>query len=92
MDSDELHIAQHFVEAERHVAEGERLVAHQRRVIEKRRRDGRHTELAMHLLAEMEKSLRLRIQERDRLRQHLSGDAQPRLLGKRITAAVSERI
>jgi len=88
MDSDELHIAQHFVEAERHVAEGERLVAHQRRVIDKRRRDGRHTELAMHLLAEMEKSLRSRIQERDRLRQRLSGDAHPRPLNKRTAASV----
>jgi hypothetical protein len=92
MDGDERHIAQNFVEAERHVAEAERLVEHQRRMIEKRRRDGRHAELAMHVLAEMEESLRLRIQERDRLRQHLPGDAQPQLLEKGISGALSERI
>jgi hypothetical protein len=73
MDNDGRRRARHLVEAERHVSEGERLVEHQRRAVEKRRRDGRHTELAMQLLDEMEESLRLHIQDRDRLRREWAG-------------------
>jgi hypothetical protein len=40
--------------------------------IEKRRRDGHHTQLALHLLTEMEESLRLHIRDRDRLRRDLA--------------------
>jgi hypothetical protein len=77
MDGDGRRLAQHLVEAERHVSEGERLVEHQRRSIEKRRRDGHHTELAMQLLEEMEESLRLHIQDRDRLRREWMGNDLP---------------
>jgi hypothetical protein len=87
MNRDERYLA-HFVEAERHVSEGERLVQHQRRIIEKRRRDGHHTELAMQLLAEMEESLRLQIEDRDRLRQYLAGDAEPRVFRRETADAV----
>jgi hypothetical protein len=91
MDSEKRRIAQHLLESERHVAEGERLVEHQRMRVEKRRRDGHHTQLAMQLLTEMEESLRLHLQDRDRLRQELAGNVQPRVLRNGIAAAVSER-
>jgi hypothetical protein len=45
----------------------------------------------MQLLAEMEESLRLQIQDRDRLRQHLVGDVSPRALPEETAAAISER-
>ncbi len=91
MDSDGPRLAQHLVEAERHVSDWERLVAHQRRTIAKRRRDGHHTELAMQLLEEMENSLRLHVQERDRLRQEMASNVQPQVLKKGSVAAVSAR-
>jgi hypothetical protein len=83
MDSDGRRLAHHLVEAERHVSDGERLVEHQRRTIEKRRRDGHHTELAMQLLEEMEESLRLHVQDLDRLRQEMASSAQPECFIKR---------
>jgi hypothetical protein len=91
MDSEKRRIAQHLLESERHVSEAERLVEYQRMRVDKRRCAGHHTQLAMQLLAEMEESLRLHVQDRDRLRQELAGDAQPRLLRDRGAAAVSER-
>jgi hypothetical protein len=85
-------IAQHFVEAERLVLEGERLVAHQRLTIAKRRRDGHHTELAVHLLNEMEESLRLHMRDRDRLRQQLTGNTgrQPFIMNRREPRRAAE--
>src|SRR5688572_8671080 len=79
MDVEGRRLAQHLVEAERHVSEGERLVAHQRRTVEKRLRDGHHAELPMQSLEEMEESLRLHIQDRDRLRREWASN--PRLGG-----------
>ena len=91
MNGDGRRLAQHLVEAERHVSDWERLVAHQRRTIAKRRRDGHHTELAMQLLEEMEGSLRLHIQDRDRLRQEFVSNAQPEVLKKGSATAVPAR-
>jgi hypothetical protein len=91
MDNDRRRLVQHLVEAERHVCEAERLVNHQRRTIAKRRRDSHHTELAMHLLEEMEESLRLHTEDRDRLLQQLARNALPSVLQKETAAAVSER-
>ena len=81
MDVEGRRLAQHLVEAERHGSEGERLVEHQRRRVEKRRRDGHHAELAMQLLEEMEESLRLHIQDRDRLRREWASNLQGELGG-----------
>jgi hypothetical protein len=58
-------------------------------MIEKRRRDGHHTELAVQLLDEMEQSLRLHKQDRDRLRRELRGDDAE--LSANSTAIGSER-
>jgi hypothetical protein len=91
MDTDALRLAHHLVEAERHVAEGERLVEHQRRTIAKRRRGGHHTELAMQLLDEMEKSLQLQIKDRDRLRRECAGITPPGELQGETTTAIAER-
>lgn len=90
MDGDGRRLAQHLVEAERHVSERERLVEHQRKTIEKRRRDGHHTELAMQLLHEMEESLRLHVQDRDRLRREWAANARPRELQTETAPAVAE--
>ena len=91
MDGDGRRLAQHLVEAERHVSEGERLVEHQRRRVEKRRRDGHHAELATQLLEEMEESLRLHIQDRDRLRREWAGIARPGGLQPESATAAAER-
>lgn len=61
-------LEQHLAEAERHVAEGERLLEHERATIEQRRRQGLDVELAMQLLAEMEYTQRMHVEERERLR------------------------
>jgi phytoene dehydrogenase-like protein len=91
MDGDGRRLAQHLLEAERHVSEGERLVEHQRRTVEKRRRDGHHTELALQLLEEMEESLRLHIQDRDRLRREWTGNARLGGLQGESAAPAAER-
>jgi len=82
MSREKPRISQHLLEAERRVSEGERLVEHQRMRVEKRRREGHHTQLAMQLLTEMEESLRLHIQDRDRLRQGLAGNARPKCVDR----------
>jgi hypothetical protein len=91
MGGDGRRLAQHLVEAEQHVSDGERLVEHQRRAIEKRRRDGHHTELAAQLLEEMEESLRLHIQDRDRLRREWAENARPGELQEESASTTAER-
>jgi hypothetical protein len=91
MDAEGRRLAQHLVEAERHVSEGERLVEHQRRTVEKRRRDGHHAELATQLLEEMEESLRLHVQDRDRLRREWASDPRLSDLQRQDAAPAAER-
>ena len=75
MESEERRLAEeHFTLAEKHVSEGERLVEHQRKTIDERRREGHDVELPVKVLAEMEESLRLHIEGRDRLLRELTGD------------------
>jgi hypothetical protein len=62
--------------AERHVSHGERLVERQRAAVEELRRDGHNVDLATRLLAVMEETLRLQIDDRDRLRQQCAGYAR----------------
>ena len=65
-------LEQHLLNAEAHVVGGERLLEQQRASIEQRRRDGHDVELATQLLAEMEESQRLHLNDRDRLRRELA--------------------
>ena len=64
-------LEQHLAQAERHVADGERLLEKQRAMIERRQGEGLDVELATQLLAEMEYTQRLHIEDRDRLRSEL---------------------
>ena len=68
----QLVLEQNLLNAEVHVAGGERLLEQQRASIEQRRRDGRNVELATRLLAEMEETQRLHVNDRDRLRRELA--------------------
>jgi hypothetical protein len=73
MDGEGHRIRLNLERAERHVLKGERLVERQRATVEELRRDGHNVDLATGLLAEMEKSLRLHIGDRDRLVQQYAG-------------------
>jgi hypothetical protein len=67
---------QQLAEADRQVTEGERLVANQRQLIDERR-NGHDIEISTTFLFELEESLRLHVEHRDRLRRELAGSEPP---------------
>ena len=60
-------IERHLAEVERHVAQGERHLERQRALILELLRDGHDATQALKLLATLEQSQRLHIEDRDRL-------------------------
>jgi hypothetical protein len=66
------HLEERFVAANRHVMVGRVLVQRQRTTIADQRIDPDLFTLATELLAELERSLRLHTEERDRLRKELA--------------------
>jgi hypothetical protein len=72
MDGERRRLEDLVVVADRHVKVGQVLVDRQRNNIAALRRDGQSIELATKLLAELEQSLRLHIEDRKRLRRALA--------------------
>ena len=65
-------LQQHLALAERHVAEGRQHVSRQRQIIFELRRDGHDTTMARGLLEQFKDTLKLHIEDRDRLKAEVS--------------------